>query len=125
MASKKTKKPAPKPRRSRAKRPCGNELTGKSLVQSLMFSKTTQPKGKPPWTPRTIKPWAREHGYVAPHVEETVNTYRVRQFEPHSKGRGACAYGTVPFGRGTGIRGVLEFPRKRVESAVSKRMARG
>jgi hypothetical protein len=86
------------------------------MVQSLVFKKDEHPKGKPPWTPYQATKWARAHGYIAPHVEEAVNSYRLRQFMPQGTeaGRRACGYRTVPFGHRTGILGVLEFnPRRR------------
>ena len=112
------------------KRPCGNPATGKSTAQSLKFSRHVHPEGRPPWSPRTIRAWIKKHPkYTASHIERTANEYAVSQFPARSSGRGKCDYRSAPFGRGTGIRAVLEFPTarrasKHVESEVEKRVAR-
>ncbi len=93
-------------------RPCGNTITGGTLVQSLAFDKSKHPRGEPKWTPASAQRWARGHGYVAPDVHETPNQYRVRQFDP-----GHCEYRTVSFGK-SGISATVELPKRRVPAHV-------
>jgi hypothetical protein len=104
--------------KKRSKRPiarkfCGNQQTGGSVTQSLVFDKAVHAPGKPAWTPRTTTAWARAHGYRVGKVHETPpterypeGTIRLRQFDP-----AACQYRPVPFGR-SGISGVVELAKR-------------
>jgi hypothetical protein len=80
-------------------------------VQSLVFSKEKHARGRPPWTKRSAKAWAKAHGYVSSDVDEKPNTYRIRQFDP-----GACEYRTIPFGK-SGIQAVVEAPQVKLAPA--------
>jgi hypothetical protein len=105
-----------------AKRRCGT-ATGGSRVQSLRFSKSKHARGEPAWTLARARAWVRAHGYRSEKVDEGPGEYRLRQFDPD-----ACLYRSVPFGRGTGIRAVVELPQRapaHVVRAVEERLAQG
>lgn len=87
----------------RAKKRCGSP-TGGSQVQSLVFKKTKYSKAK-------AKAWAKQHGFKYGKVDDTTNTYRLRQFEP-----GPCEYRTVVFGPSE-ILGVIETARPKAGRA--------
>lgn len=95
-------------------RPCGNTLTGGTLVQSLTFSKEKHRRRTKPWSKKSASGWARDHGYVHSAVDEKPGTFRIRQFDP-----GHCEYRTVPFGT-SGISGVIETPRRRAPAQVQE-----
>lgn len=49
--------------------------TGNSGIQTLVFSKSS-------WTLSQAKKWASDHDFYSSPVDETDNSYRIRQFDP-------------------------------------------
>lgn len=69
-----------------------------SKVQSLLFAREKD------WNPKKAKKWAKERGYKYGKVDETERYERLRQFDPTSVRKA-----TIPFGKDTGIKSVMEF----------------
>lgn len=70
----------------------------KTNVQSIIFDKQY-------WTITSAKRFLRAKNYVAPKVDETVNFYRFRQFDPN-KGK---HYFTKPSKKYPSVKYVIEI----------------
>jgi hypothetical protein len=82
-------------------------------VQSLIFSRELRKAGRRKWTPSTAKSWAKGHDYKYGKVHQTERELRLRQKAPTP----GAQFRSLNFGRGTGIRAIIEFPpsiRKRL-----------
>jgi len=74
-----------------------------SELQSVIFHKDR-------WTAAAAKKWLRDHGKKIPKTDSEKNYYRFRQAEPGKFIKGH--YATIPFGKGTGIFGLIAEPKK-------------
>ena len=75
-----------------------------SVIQSILFSTDK-------WSLARAKSWLHRHGFKYGKIDVTENNMRFRQVTPH-KGK---KYGTIKFGRGTGIKAVrIKNPKHRV-----------
>lgn len=70
-----------------------------SELQTILFRKSAG------WTVERAKDWAAEHGYRYGNADETDKQIHLRQFEPPP----GATYRTIPFGRRTGIQGVVTW----------------
>ena len=75
-----------------------------TVVQSLVFDKDF-------FTKASARTWAKSHGFRSTGVDETLNTFRIRQHSPDDFTRGTFRTVTMT----EGVMGVVGMPRRGVD----------